>query len=223
MTSSGAFDLGLAGFWPGLRGKFVDLVVGHRGDAIQHVAQVIEGVDPESATVLDDRVEDRSCLPGVRRAHEQPVFLVFRGSTFNYNANGSRTTKTLEPSLPKDGEKDARTRTRKGANSGKNLLQNGTEAVYTYDMASRLTQISHSSGSTVLNTISYTLNRVGNRTSKSQTGTAVPGGMRTETYTFDAVDQLTRANYGTVTAGYDYDAVGNRTSVTGAVTNGNGA
>jgi len=136
---------------------------------------------------------------------------------FSYNANGSRTAKNLEPSLPGGGETDARMRTRKGANSGKNLLQNGTEAVYTYDMASRLTQIAHASGSTALNTISYTLNSVGNRTSKSQTGSAVPGGMRTETYTFDAVDQLTGANYGTVSAGYDYDAVGNRTSVTGSV------
>ena len=99
-----------------------------------------------------------------------------------------------------------------GNRIGKNL-ENGTVTSYSYDNASRLTQMKHTMGVTTLAQFDYTLNNVGNRTTKNATG-SIPN--RNESYTYDAIDQVT----GTTATGtnpntqtFAYDAAGNRTAV----------
>jgi YD repeat-containing protein len=69
--------------------------------------------------------------------------------------------------------------------------------------------LSHQRGSTLLAGFTYTLDSVGNRLSKTQSGLLA----RTETYAYDAVDQLLSAQYAGVglvrTVSYQYDAAGN--------------
>jgi hypothetical protein len=45
----------------------------------EHVAQVDVGIDAAAAATLDDGVDDRTALAGVRIADEQPVLLADRG------------------------------------------------------------------------------------------------------------------------------------------------
>lgn len=93
-----------------------------------------------------------------------------------------------------------------GATTAKNL-ENGMTALYSYDAAQRLIGLEHRRGLDLLAKIDYTLDRMGNRRSKTQ---SVLNPL-TENYNYDAVDQLIEAKYGTArTVGYQYDAVGNR-------------
>lgn len=86
-------------------------------------------------------------------------------------------------------------------------LENGTSTAYQFDDASRLTSITDKKGSTTLLSSVYTLNAVGNRTAKVQD-------LKSETYGFDAIDQVTGVDSnGSRNVAYNYDAVGNRTSV----------
>jgi RHS repeat-associated protein len=79
-------------------------------------------------------------------------------------------------------------------------------------MASRLINVAHTQGASNLTTVGYTLNAVGNRTAKNVAWASLP--MHSEIYTYDPIDQLVTANYnGSNTVAYDYDPVGNRTSV----------
>jgi RHS repeat-associated protein len=65
-------------------------------------------------------------------------------------------------------------------------------------------------GPAPLASYSYDLN--GNRTAKNVAWASLP--MHSEIYTYDPIDQLVTANYnGSNTVAYDYDPVGNRTSV----------
>jgi RHS repeat-associated protein len=67
--------------------------------------------------------------------------------------------------------------------------------------------LEHRRGLDLLAKIDYTLDKVGNRKSKTQ---SVLNPL-TENYNYDAVDQLIEAKYGAArTVGYQYDAVGNR-------------
>ncbi len=103
---------------------------------------------------------------------------------YEYNSLGSLTAKTLE---------------------------NGIRTSFTYDEAQRLTALEHRNGSELLTAFGYTLDKVGNRKTKAQSGI----NPLTENYTYDAVDQLTQAKYGSArTVSYQYDAVGNRQTVT---------
>ncbi|MCG3146570.1 MAG: hypothetical protein PCFJNLEI_00001 [Verrucomicrobiae bacterium] len=101
-------------------------------------------------------------------------------------------------------------------------LGNGSIASYVYDDANRLLSLIHSNSSGVFAQFDYTLNSVGNRTSKTQTGGL--GSVTTaESYTYDAVDQITGVDYATNSVitrsvNYNYDGVGNRTSVSDAGT-----
>jgi RHS repeat-associated protein len=104
-------------------------------------------------------------------------------ATYTYDLNGNRSSKTLE---------------------------NGTVSSYSYDNARRLTQVKHTLGSSTLAQIDYTLNSVGNRTSKNATGT-IPN--RNEAYGYDAIDQVISSDYGSRTETFAYDATGNRQSV----------
>jgi len=70
-------------------------------------------------------------------------------------------------------------------------LEHGIATTYSYDAARRLVGLSHQRGSTLLAGFTYTLDSVGNRLSKIQSGTL----HRTENYAYDAVDQLISAQY----------------------------
>ena len=61
------------------RGKVV--LVGHRRQLGEDVAQVEERILAEAATGPDDRVQHGGTLAGLRVAHEQPVFLAEGGRT----------------------------------------------------------------------------------------------------------------------------------------------
>lgn len=89
-------------------------------------------------------------------------------------------------------------------------LENGVTTAYSYDATHQLVGLSHQRGSTLLAGFAYTLDSVGNRLSKTQSGML----NRTENYSYDAVDQLLSAQYagagGARMVSYQYDAVGNR-------------
>jgi RHS repeat-associated protein len=89
-------------------------------------------------------------------------------------------------------------------------LANGTSEHYSYDVASQLLAITYKKGSTTLDTISYTLNPRGHRTSRTQ-------GTLTENYTYDPLGQLTAVASPTNTQTFAYDPLGNRTTVTATV------
>ena len=108
-------------------------------------------------------------------------------ATYAYDLNGNRTTKTLE---------------------------NGTSATSTYDDANRLLSLNNANSTGTLAKFDYTYDDIGNRLSKAAVGAAVPAA-QTETYQYDAIDQLTNVAYGTArTTAFNYDATGNRTTVT---------
>ena len=92
-------------------------------------------------------------------------------------------------------------------------LENNTATAYQYDAANRFLGIIHTSGSNVLASETYTLNTVGDRTSRAEkTGTSAA---LKDTYIYDAIDQLTSVGYASKrTVSYAYDSVGNRTTVT---------
>lgn len=91
-------------------------------------------------------------------------------------------------------------------------LENGIITTYAYDAASRLTGIASPSCSS----LSYALNAVGNRTSRTE---SIPGvGTFTDAYSYDATDQLTGVNYSYGRqVSYQYDSLGNRERVTDSV------
>ena len=60
---------------PGFGGHVLDLLVGQRGQAREHLAQVGLWVDASAAAGFDDRVEDGAAVPGFGFADEQPVLL----------------------------------------------------------------------------------------------------------------------------------------------------
>jgi RHS repeat-associated protein len=97
--------------------------------------------------------------------------------TFAYDANNRRTTRTMP---------------------------NGTVSVYSYDNASRLTGIQTTLNSTTIDSLTYTLDNVGNRKAKTQN-------VNTYNYIYDNIYRLTQATPSTGTQeNFTYDAVGNR-------------
>lgn len=79
-------------------------------------------------------------------------------------------------------------------------------------MLAIITGIEHRKGLDLLASFAYTLDSVGNRKSKTGGLAAVPA---VESYSYDAVDQIIEAKYGTArTVAYTYDAAGNRQNVT---------
>ena len=127
-------------------------------------------------------------------------------ASYEYNLVGATTAKTLEPLLVGTSGEDCR-RQPAGRHEQERRSQNGMTALYSYDAAQRLIGLEHRRGLDLLAKIDYTLDRMGNRRSKTQ---SVLNPL-TENYNYDAVDQLIEAKYGTArTVGYQYDAVGNR-------------
>ncbi len=87
----------------------------------------------------------------------------------------------------------------------------GIATAYTYDMAERLTDITHARAGTMIANSRYTLDQLGRRTAQTH-----EDGI-SENYSYDATGQLTSADYGTSSAGretFDYDPTGNRTATT---------
>jgi len=85
-------------------------------------------------------------------------------------------------------------------------LENGITTTATYDTASRLTGLSSPVAS-----YSYSLDRLGRRTTRSETTSL---GVKSDSYAYDPISQLTGVNYaGGARSTYAYDALGNRTSV----------
>jgi RHS repeat-associated protein len=97
-------------------------------------------------------------------------------------------------------------------------LENNTFTVYDYDNADQLTSIWHQRSTGGTNTISryqYGYDDAGNRT--NMVGTA-GSAVRSESYSYDAADQLTGVTYKTGSlvdriVTYFYDAAGNRTNL----------
>jgi RHS repeat-associated protein len=83
---------------------------------------------------------------------------------------------------------------------------------YVHDPAGRLTNLTHTRGTTVLARYAYTPDPTGNRARVTETVSAVT---RVITYAYDDLYRLTEADYSTgENYTYVYDAVGNRTAMT---------
>src|ERR1700678_163581 len=85
---------------------------------------------------------------------------------------------------------------------------NGVNTNYTYDSLSRLLTVLHQNGASTIDGASYTVDAIGNRTSKTDRLASV-----NSNYTFDPLYQLTQVNQATsTTENYAYDSAGNRLS-----------
>jgi len=88
---------------------------------------------------------------------------------------------------------------------------NSISTSYAYDSLSRLLSLTHAKHSTTLDGASYTVDAVGNRTSR----TPLPGSTATN-YSYDGIYELLTATQGSTTQeSYSYDVVGNRLSSLG--------
>jgi RHS repeat-associated protein len=98
-------------------------------------------------------------------------------------------------------------------------LENGTHTAYEYDDANRLLSIDHRKAGVTLQRFDYTLDILGNRTTRAEANAGQP--TRTDAYGYDFTDQLTQVKYDQSASGtnytrkvdYDYDAAGNREAV----------
>jgi YD repeat-containing protein len=88
---------------------------------------------------------------------------------------------------------------------------NNVTTAYTYDNLSRLLSVLHQLSGSTIDGATYTVDNVGNRTSKGNSLTGV-----TENYGYDAIYELTQVVQGAnTTESYSYDPVGNRLSSLG--------
>jgi RHS repeat-associated protein len=85
-------------------------------------------------------------------------------------------------------------------------LENGLTSTYTYDDDGRLTSLAHGS----LETLTYTYDAMHRRTGEARSSAPA------RTFGYDLTGQLIAVNQSTGNATFAYDAVGNRTIVTGA-------
>jgi RHS repeat-associated protein len=123
-------------------------------------------------------------------------------ATFTYDLAGRRVTKNLE---------------------------NTTSTSYLYDQTDQLTALVHNRALTEIARFAYAYDTAGRRTAKNMTGTALLA--RNESYTYDAIAQVTAANYGVrhgitndqpLAQSFAFDAMGNRTSAGFTTTSGGG-
>lgn len=83
-------------------------------------------------------------------------------------------------------------------------MGNGVTTSYAYDAANQVTNITVSKGATNLWSESYAYNAAGERVSTTRSNASA-------SYQYDDTYQLIRANYGSNSASWSYDASGNRT------------
>jgi RHS repeat-associated protein len=81
---------------------------------------------------------------------------------------------------------------------------NAVASALTYDAANQLTGISDSANAVAYRVLAYAMDKVGNRTTVTDGGTATK-------YTYDAVNELLSSATGKVKSSWTYDPVGNRT------------
>jgi len=143
--------------------------------------------------------------------------------SYDYDANGNRTKTTLQPgsaderviSYSYDDVNRLSTLTSPAGifSFGYNLnnqrtttsYPNQITASYSYDDAGRLTGITHTNpDTTIITSAGYTLDDVGNRTTKS--------GSTAESYSYDATYRILQAITPKGYETYSYDSVGNRTT-----------
>jgi RHS repeat-associated protein len=150
---------------------------------------------------------------------------------YEYDAAGNRTKLTYPDSTYITYEYDVLNRLTKIKNSGGTTLAqysydslsrrldlvyaNGAQIAYDYDVAGRLLDVNNVTNSGIQD-YAYAYDFVGNRTSMTVTDNA---GVRVHSYTYDDIYQITDVDYpedfdylATDTT-FNYDAVGNRTSV----------
>ena len=99
--------------------------------------------------------------------------------TFSYDLAGRRTAKTFE---------------------------NGAYATYTHDAAGQLLEMDHQTTNGTFARLDYAYNSGGNRTQRIEDWGATS---TTNTYDYDPIDQVTNANYGSWSQGFNFDAMGN--------------
>ena len=97
-----------------------------------------------------------------------------------------------------------------GYDAAGNVLEqvrpNGVTTRMSYDLRNRVNAISHMAGATTLASFTYQLSPTGRRTQVNEAG----GGI--VRYGYDALDRLiSEVRDGSLAAGYEYDAIGNRT------------
>ncbi|MEY2498024.1 MAG: hypothetical protein QOD12_1580 [Verrucomicrobiota bacterium] len=142
------------------------------------------------------------------------------GSTASYNYNArNQTTSITSDEISANYTYDV------GGDRLGESLGNGTAASYVYDDARRLLNIDHQKSGIRFIKLDYAYTSVNNRISKTAAETGVSTTPTTESYAYDAIDQLTSVQYaaGTPdiigrTVSYTHDTSGNRTSVTDAGT-----
>ena len=106
-------------------------------------------------------------------------------ASYEYNPVGATTAKTYDPLLVGTSGEDCR-RQPAGRHERERRSQHGLSALYSYDAAQRLVGLEHRRGLDLLTKLDYTLDSMGNRKSKTQSGINA----LEENYTYDAVDQL---------------------------------
>ncbi len=150
--------------------------------------------------------------------------------TYGYDAKGNRTSVTTSEGTTTyaydeidrlTSVTDATGTTGYGYDAVGNLTSmsypNGVTTTYEYDDANRLTKLTNADAGGTLSSYTYTLGLVGNRTGVVEAGLAVAN--RTVTWGYDALYRLTSetidapGNANDALVIYDYDDVGNRTSV----------
>lgn len=102
------------------------------------------------------------------------------------------------------------------------VLENGTSVVYNYDDADRLLTADNQKGGSSFLRYDYAYNSANNRTNRTETIGGMTAVSSNDIYGYDAIDQLTQVKY-SYNAGantqdrlvsYNYDATGDRTSLT---------
>ncbi len=132
------------------------------------------------------------------------------GRTVYYGFDGNMRLSEL-----KDGDKVISYEYDGAGRLSKKVFPNGTQSAYTYDRRSRITGLTHTDGSGIIDRYTYKYDLLGNKTGilKERRGLEEESGQYA--YGYDALGRLTEARKdGRLLRRYGYDAFGNRTELT---------